>query len=231
MRETLVARGPERETDDVVAAEGSPSASRSPVATIAACRTTGIVALAWIGSGESPRSAPRCRAIRSGSRPGCQLRGLGNPSSTEVIVSQPRCSDRQDALSLAAPQIPGFPRNVCRTCSSTRQVVAHSMVRGAMRRAARSASAPGNASAIAWARSQPRRAEKCRGRSHFRGAHPPAVRRPQVITVLKMFGDQRRIVVSRSGASASIAAASRRCDRARSDLTAPWTATVRISGW
>jgi hypothetical protein len=72
------------------------------------------------------------------------------------------------------------------------------MVRGAIRRAARSGSSAGNASAIFRARSQPqpRRGDVTVGRPRGR-AHVPAERGVQIIGGLQMFGNQRRVLLGR----------------------------------
>ena len=74
----------------------------------------------------------------------------------------------------------------------------HSMVRGAMRMAARSGSSAGSASAIWRARSQlSRAAAMSRLVAHVAGAHVPAVGGVQITGGLQMLGDQRRVLVGR----------------------------------
>ena len=82
----------------------------------------------------------------------------------------------------------------------TRQAVAHSMVRGAMRIAAGRGSSSGSASATCAARCQlARAAVMSRLVDHAAGAHVPAVGGVQITGGLQVFGDQRRVLVSRGG--------------------------------
>ena len=101
-----------------------------------------------------------------------------------------------------------------------RQAVPHSMVRGAMRIAARSRIVVGQAVGdLACALpTRPCRGDVAVGQP-CTGAHVPVERRVQITRGLEVFGDQRRVFVDRSGSRCSIAAASRRCSSARSDLS------------
>ncbi len=106
-----------------------------------------------------------------------------------------------EALSPAAPHNSRSSANRPRLSSAAgaRKSVAHSMVRGAMRIDNRSGSSAGSESAMRRARSQLSRAatDVAIGRPRC-GAHVPAVGGVQLAGGLQMFGDQRRILVSRA---------------------------------
>ena len=80
------------------------------------------------------------------------------------------------------------------------------MVRGAMRMAARSGVLGGQCVGDLWARSQLSRAAAMSRLVAHAGAHVPAVGGVQITGGLQMFGDQRGVLVSRSGSRDSIAA-------------------------